>query len=346
MPYSDNLYSIDSDDEYPDVEPLVEHSAYHISSQQQEEQTLASSGTGPQEEVDEDPDHALSPADGNFPSTHTHVTGARTPGTSSHVPHVPNILVRDPSLEQGSTAESKAREARQEREAAAAAAASDNGLVGSVVNNSSTITGEVSSSPRATSPTSSSAYHPTPSTSSRATHYQPSTAGAYSSYAPSTTSHNTSHTPRRSSYNPTLPLLPREAPPAYTPSPTTTSGYTGSTSPTSPTASSQGHSEFSRNYRTFSQSSMGRAEEARGLLAEPESMGGPSDDDLGNVTPTWRDRVRRRVPYLNWRNCRYAAVCLVLLILTVGFLINGINSVEKDVSTHFTYHSPCVKAHI
>jgi hypothetical protein len=82
---------------------------------------------------------------------------------------------------------------------------------------------------------------------------------------------------------------------------------------------------------------MGRAEETRGLLAHPESMGGPSDDDFGDVAPTWRDRVRRRVPYLNWRNCRYAAVCLVLLLITIGFLVSGITSVKKDVSTQLTY---------
>lgn len=336
MPYSDNLYSIDSDDEYPDVEPLAGHGTYLALSQQQG-QPLASSGTRPLE-WDEDPDNVLSPADGNFPARHTDLGATRTPGTSPyyapHVPHVPNVMVSDPSLEQGSTAESKAREARQERKAAAAtAAADDEWEASSLVNTSSANPDEPASSSRAASPHFSSAHHPTSSTSSRATHYQPSTAGAYSSYSPSTTSHNISHAPRRSIYTPASPFFPREAPPAYTPSPTTT--YTGSTSPTSPTASSQGHSSLSTNYQTFWQPSMGRSEETRGLLAQPESMGGPPDDDFGNVAPTWRDRVTRAAPYLSWRNCRYAAVCLVLLLLAGGFLIDGIVSVEKDVSIPF-----------
>ncbi|OIW25791.1 hypothetical protein CONLIGDRAFT_684332 [Coniochaeta ligniaria NRRL 30616] len=327
MPYSDNLYSIDSDDEFPDLEPLADHGAYPVPSPQQS-RPLASPETGPEED-DQDPDHALSPADGNFPTTHTYQTGNRSPRTSSHVPHVPNILVRDPSLEQGSTAESKAREARQEQQAA------DSNLNSPAVDadtDTSPVVPQDDQSPsRATSPRSSSAYTPTSPTSSRSTHYQPSTAGAYSAYAPSTASHNTSHVPRRSIYTASSPFLPREAPPAYTPSRTATSTYTGSTSPTSPTASSTGQSDFPRNYQTFSQVGMGRVEETRGLLAPPESMGGPSGDDFGDVTPAWRDRVRRRVPYLNWRNCRYAAVCLVLLLLTVGFLVSGITSVKKDL---------------
>lgn len=329
MPYSDNLYSIDSDDEYPDVEPVGGHGAYALPSEEPE-QPLGSQ-TGAQDQ-DDDPEHALSPADGNFPS---HVPGARTQGASSHVPYVPNILVRDPSLEQGTTAESKAREARQERLAA------DNNLERTTP---STISDHGQSPSRATSPQSSSAYPPTPSTPSRPTHYQPSTAGAYSNNSSSTASHTSSHGPRRSIYSQPTPILPRDAPPAYTPSPTVTSGYTGSTSPTSATALSPVQSDFSRNYSTFSQPSMRRPEESRGLLADPESMGGPSDDDLGNVSPAWRDRVRRRMPYLNWRNCRYAAVCVVLLLVTIGFLVSGITNVKDDVSTsslmEYSYSSP------
>lgn len=338
MPYSDNLYSIDSDDEFPDLEPLAAPGAYSGPSPQPLQQPLASPETSRQED-DQDPDHALSPADGNFPAQDTNVTGTRTPGTSSYVPrgpYVPNVLVRDPSLEQGSTAESKAREARQDRQAA------DSNLDSPAEDAlPSPIVPQDDQSPsRTTSPHSSSVYtptSPTSPTSSRATHYQPSTAGAYSTYAPSTATHNTLHVPRRSIHTSSSPFLPREAPPAYTPSSTVTSTYTGSTSPTSPTASSQGQSSFPRNYQTFSQRTMGRPEETRGLLSQPESMGGPPDDEFGNVTPAWRDRVRRRVPYLNWRNCRYAAVCLVLLLITIGFLVSGITSVKRDVSTTISH---------
>jgi hypothetical protein len=86
---------------------------------------------------------------------------------------------------------------------------------------------------------------------------------------------------------------------------------------------------------------MGRAEESRGLLAHPESMGGPPamDDEYADITPAWRDRVRRRLPYLNWRNCRYVSVCLVLLLITVGFLMNAITSVivDDDVSDSYLF---------
>ncbi|KAK4102036.1 hypothetical protein N658DRAFT_531134 [Parathielavia hyrcaniae] len=75
MPYSDNLYSVL--DNESDMEP-----------------------------VDAEDPHILSPTDGYF---------GTAMGTSPNVPHVPNVMVQDPSLER-STAEGKAREAEQERQ--------------------------------------------------------------------------------------------------------------------------------------------------------------------------------------------------------------------------------------
>lgn len=292
---------VDEDDS--DVEPVADHG---VQEEPQRHHVLESAETSEGQWQEEDPEHVLSPVDGYF-------TGTGTSGGSSNVPKVPNVMVRDPTLEPGTTAESKAREARQER------SANDDTLDSSSV---------VDDTPqRVTSPQSSSAYQPTPSITSRSTpYYQPSTATHYSSHSRSTTTSPsyTSYAPRRSIYTQRSPLLPTEAPPAYTPSPTTSN-----TSPTSPTTSSP---DFSRNYQTFHQT-MGRPAEAERLLAEPESMGNPPDDEFAHASPTWRDRVRRRVPSLNWKNCRVVSAVLVLLLVTAGFLtmiISGTQEVSLD----------------
>jgi hypothetical protein len=76
---------------------------------------------------------------------------------------------------------------------------------------------------------------------------------------------------------------------------------------------------------------MGRREETQGLLAhEPESMGRPEDEYAGEVSG-WRERLRRRIPYVNGRNCKLVLLALILLILTAGFLVAMITSV-KEVS--------------
>lgn len=78
---------------------------------------------------------------------------------------------------------------------------------------------------------------------------------------------------------------------------------------------------------------MGRRDEARGLLAghPPESMGGDPDDvSGGDVEMAWRERVRRRVPFVNGRNCRMVGLALVLLLMTVGFLVSMIQGVRHD----------------
>ena len=66
-------------------------------------------------------DELMSPADGYFGShrdgepTRARYAGGTGP-TSGQLPVVPNVMVEDPSLQQGSTAEAKAREAAEEQE--------------------------------------------------------------------------------------------------------------------------------------------------------------------------------------------------------------------------------------
>lgn len=318
MPYSDNLYSMVDDDQ--DSEPIGLQDP-RFEEQPETDGHWDQTGTG------EDPDfEAFSPTDGYFHSAST------TAPVSSNVPHVPNIWVRDPSLEQGSTADSKAREAHRE----------------TLTNN-----------PHLNSPTGSSRQHPlhhhrpAPSSSSLAedgasayyTYYQPSHHSSSSSsgaahyqpsgaaYTPSTTTVSyTSSGPRQQlgrDHQSSHPLFPQDAPPAYTPSPTT--------SPTSTPA----QNSWPRNYQTFLQPSsnnnnMGR-EESQGLLANennnPESMGAPDDEYQGFI-PAWRERVRRRHPFLNGRPCKMLLLGLGLLAITLGFVVSSVTSVRDEVRRH------------
>ncbi|SPQ20337.1 75e0e052-2973-41ec-983c-35fac2ee2d5d [Thermothielavioides terrestris] len=121
MPYSDNLYSA-LDDEFDD-EPIGEPSSQRgehgpglTAARHAGLDTLhafADTYADPGELVDTEDPHALSPTDGYFGSAPDTPSGTGVPA-SAQVPHVPNVLVEDPSL-QRNTAESKAREAEQER---------------------------------------------------------------------------------------------------------------------------------------------------------------------------------------------------------------------------------------
>jgi len=292
MPFSDNLYSMVDDDS--DTEPIG-----RPEEQPENDEHWDQSVTGDGADYE-----AFSPTDGYFHS-------ASTAPASSNVPHVPNVWVRDPSLEQGSAADSKAREAHRE------ALGNDH----HPLNSPGVSRLQPSTSSGDDHSTYSYPYQPahrgSTSNSSRATHYQPSVAA----YTPSTTASYTSDAPRRQGPNQRSPFLPQDAPPAYTPSPTT--------SPTS----SPSQTTRPRNYQTFLQPNMGR-EEAQGLLAHnPESMGSP-DDELRGIMPAWSERARRRHPYLNGRNCRVMLLGLALLAITIGFLVSSITSVRNEVSRH------------
>lgn len=254
--------------------------------------------------------------------------GASGAAASSQVPHVPDVWVADPSLEHGSTAESKAREAREEQEQNRERFNNRYPvLAGDRIISSPAAGGFIGgNSPSTRSPVHTHTRTHTRSTSSNSfnygSHYQTSR------YTPP----STSATPSRSRRSETLysersSLFshPSEAPPAYTPSPTSP------TSTGSPT-----------NYRTFSQSSMGRPEEAQGLLAghhRPESMADHGEEELYDAEPAWRERVKRRLPWFNGRNCRAVLLCLVLLLITVGFLVTMFTSFKQEVSTYASLYA-------
>ena len=314
-PYSDNMYSMVDDDS--DVDPIDDPL---------QAQTVLN------DQEDQDPTEQqvlLSPSDGYFraseqatsPSSQAQDSWQPSYSTraaaSSQVPHVPDVWVADPSLEHGSTAESKAREAREEQEQNRQRF---NDRYPALAGNRSTTSPAAGGSIGGNIPSTHSPAH-TRSTSSNSfnygSHYQTSR------YTPP----STAATPSRSRRSETLysersSLFshPNEAPPAYTPSPTSP------TSAASPT-----------NYRTFSQSSMGRPEEAQGLLAghhRPESMADHGDEELYDAEPAWRERVKRRLPWFNGRNCRAVLLCLVLLLITIGFLVTMFTSVKQEVSTY------------
>jgi hypothetical protein len=308
MPYSDNLYSmVDEDDS--DVEPVIDYGGYLVGREvpgRQATQTSEATRLAQGQEEEEDEDHpARVPSPVNSFATST---GGET-RTSSNNPRIPNVMVRDPTLEPGTTAESKAQEARQERLANEGAAQDDP---------------TVDAPLRVTSPIrSSSARRPVSTASSRSTStadYEPSTAAYHPSASRSASSSSyTSHAPRNI-YTQRSSLLPTEAPPAYTPSPTTTDS-----SPSSPLTSSQG---FSNNYQTFQSAIMGRPGETQRLLAGPQSMGGPAYDEGMLATPTWQDRVRRRGL---GRGCSVASIALLLILATAGLLGATIKSGTHQV---------------
>lgn len=248
---------------------------------------------------------------------------------SSQVPHVPNVWVSDPSLEQGSTAESKAREAQEERDlnrrragrphpsnfASLPHAAGDG--VSSTFPSLNTTTSAAATSPSTTfGPGQQPRYAFGPGLS-----YAPSS----QRYTPSSSSAAPSRSHRSGTIYSERSSLFSEAPPAYTPSPTSTT-----------TASS--------NYQTIRPPNMGRISESesRGLLASheyhqsaPQDMGGQADDDYTYTrTGSWRDRVRSRVSGLNGRTCKLVALGVILLFVTVGFLVSSIVGVKDEVSTY------------
>ncbi|KAK2607002.1 hypothetical protein N8I77_005715 [Diaporthe amygdali] len=261
--------------------------------------------------------HPLSPSRSQG-SAHANPSSRYSEAASSQVPHVPDIWVNDPSLEQGSTAESKAREAQEERELSRRRAgrpypSNFASLPHSGDGGSSTFP-SLNPNPSITSGPGQSryAYGPGLSSAPYSQRYTPS-----SSAAPSRSHRSGTIYSERSS-------LFSDAPPAYTPS------------PTSPTTTSS-------NYQTFQPSNMGRISESesRGLLASheyqtvPQDMGGQADDDYTFTrTGNWRDRVRSRVSKLNGRTCKLVALGVVLLFVTIGFLVSSFLGVKDERRIH------------
>ncbi|KAK3997048.1 hypothetical protein QBC44DRAFT_256297 [Cladorrhinum sp. PSN332] len=324
MPYSDNLYSFMDDDDDGEQFGLVEDPSLR-----QQAQTVS------QVEDDNDNDDAdvLSPSDGYFSN--------RSEVSCNVVPRVPNVLVEDPSLPRGSTAESKAREAEEEMRRPSSGTSlgyqrQDN--VRPHVDTSST-----------TSHTSAQQQQYrngiAPQSERQATHYQPSSSSSNSNFAPSVagTSSNASYTPytaRRAAYGSDRRFLPpsqeEDLPPAYTPS------------PTSPRSSvTQSTSDTLRNYRTFSPAvpvnvgNMGRWEpdsgERRGLLGrerererDPESMRDRGFDGGGDG---WVDWIRRRADFGGWEKWKNILVGVVFVLVTCGLFISMLSG-GREGSPH------------
>lgn len=288
--------------------------------------------------------HAASTSASAGPST-----SGYTAATSAQVPRVPDVWVSDPSIAQESTAESKAREAREERELLnsrrRAAGQLDVPNPSALTFPSSHQVGRGGYPPTPSHPDSQSQSSSSSSTStsgSSGSHPRYAFGPGLSSvlqYVPPT------HSPQR--YTPPFPTalsrpqrsgtvyserssLFSEAPPAYTPSPTTSSPTT-----------------VSSVYQTFSPSSpfnMGRPSESesQGLLAgqhnqyrSPQDMGGErtEGDYYSTFTPTgdWRDRARGCVPHFTGRTCKFVVLGLVLVFVTVGFIASSFVGVEDKV---------------
>jgi hypothetical protein len=351
MPYSDNLYSMLDDES--DIEQIGDSPAQDgndglgvASGVSRLDAHAATHMDGPEavgsgDAVDDEDPHALSPTDGYF-ATATDTPSGTTVPTSSNVPYVPNVLVEDPSL-QRSTAESKAREAEQERLRNAHSLASSDG--GNTPASSSLSPSRATAAFRDGS---SSAYGMAPaarsiassSQSVGATYYSPSS----STYNPTavTSSSPIVHSTRRAAYGGEhFPSLPREAPPAYTPSPTSPSDASGL--------------GLSRNYRTFSQATdaiainMGRPEETQGLLAhQPESMRDHYTEGH-DTSGTWRGRARRMTHHANRGGCcKIVLIALLLCLVTSGVLSSIFTGTKRRVSYHgslLLFHLLIVKRH-
>ncbi|TPX07798.1 uncharacterized protein E0L32_010485 [Thyridium curvatum] len=301
---------------------------------------------------------AYRPSD-HVPSSPSRDVDAGFAGYTPHVPDVwvqDPSLVRQQEGGGSSTAADKAREAEEERSANAPSGALNSSTTsGSTPARSATgfyhgrhqhLQQQLPSAARDNLALAYDSPTATYNTSPPSSRYAPSSradTGGHSQYTPSTSSsgrfyphhhyhhHHHQHSNSGASsvgagsssgraFSERSSLLPSEAPPAYTPSATTTASNSGDP-PTSPTARAAGSTHA---YSTFLRSpAMGRRDEARGLLAghPPESMGGDPDDvSGGDVEMAWRERVRRRVPFVNGRNCRMVGLALVLLLMTVGFL--------------------------
>lgn len=361
VPYSDNMYSSLHGDDDSDVDYAAAAGPSSSSPATSFYRPLADSSQGDHEE---DPS-ALSPTDGYFhaspppdaaasaaaagygfsgdsyyrPQHQYHNSVSSAGPTSSNVPHVPDVWVADPSLEQGSTADSKRREAEEDR--------LRNRGGDDVSSYYHTRADDISSPYPQASPTtggrnaplsSSFIYTPTHSRGhilSASNQHQPQHTtyhpGRYMPSPTTTTSHSHSNSNSHSReapgvYSERPAVLPSEAPPAYTPS------------PISPPSSPQGQTPVRPNYSTFPQrDTMGRPESEQLLgnnYNDPQSMtGSPSGDNSYGTAPAWRRQPRRGLNFLRRHNCRVALLGLLLLVVTLGFLANPFTVVNDKVRT-------------
>ncbi|KAI0556281.1 hypothetical protein F4679DRAFT_26472 [Xylaria curta] len=226
----------------------------------------------------EDYSDQLSPSDGRFPSSSSNIT-----------PHIPNVFIPDPTLQQETErgAESKASEAEEDRLLSSRRDSVHSHWESSIQS--------LSRLEQATTAT----------TASVLRHHDQVT------YPQSSASQGPSRAlPSRAR----SPSVYSEAPPAYSPSPIAPVPSRTTTQQDRP-----------RNYNTFGNSrTMGAPEvESERLLGpQPESMGAPVDEERGTA-PVWARRVRGRLP--KWFSWKYALLALIVLIVSIAFL-TGISS--------------------
>lgn len=308
MPYSDNLYSALDDDE-SDIEVTVGDDLNHPGSGLRGDTDTASHVLGT--EGDDEIEDALSPTDGYFQSSSSSAS-ALEPATSSNVPRVPNVWVQDPSLAPDSTGENKAQEAARER----------------TTNAQHTSEPQRQSTTNTTPPTIYRYPEPTsPSSSTRPDAYHQQSSSRHAPSGPWPTASYTPYSPHRLAYGPGPSFIPAEAPPAYTPSPT-------STSTTNPPA----NGDVLTNYSTFSPAQtspnttapMGGQDESQGLLShEPQSMGGTSVEPQQGSVP-WFGRARRKLTARGTGKSIVVAGLLVFLVF--GFLRAAFDAGQDQVS--------------
>lgn len=255
---------------------------------------------------EEDCASRLSPSDGQFPTSSSNAT-----------PHVPNILVPDPTLllshhqetEIEREGKSKAREAEEEalliRSHNNTTADTDFGYDPS--ESSSQLLRQAAATTTTTTP---------PHVSLPHHHYHEVT------YSQSSAAQAPARTVPGRAWSPSV---YSEVPPAYSPSPVsppTASGSATATTTTTTTILNQ-QGRLSRNYNTFGVNRiMGAPDfEAERLLGQhqPESMGGPPDEEAGaDIPPAWSRRVRRCLP--GWLGWKYGLLALVVLVLSAATL--------------------------
>ncbi|KAJ8130286.1 hypothetical protein O1611_g3346 [Lasiodiplodia mahajangana] len=242
-------------------------------------------------------------SDGEDYASQLSPSNGQFPASSSNItPRIPNILIADPTLQQRTEEgdESKARDRDEDKFL-------------------------ISSQTYSTYHSSESSFsfsrleQATASTSTSTPHHHHQVTYSQSSASRSSPQVSLGRARSQSVYS--------EAPPAYSPSPI---------SPIT-SRSNGGQQDQSRNYNTFGISRIMGAPEVeneRLLGPQPESMGGPVDEEHGRGA--WVRRARKRVP--SWLSWKYALLGLVVLIVSVAFL-SGISSSspsrkgdDKDIS--------------
>ena len=374
MPYSDNLYSmVDGDDSDAEIEnpprPSQQQSPIPGAQTEARQQWLpATHGHTPRDNRDAHIDtaawhapaagdvdeQALSPSDGYFHGASS-TAPTHTP-TSSNVPYVPNVWVSDPSLGESSKAESKAREAYQEslanRDHSSAyqgfvPLAPGTGLGGTPFTSTQASSTDSRSRHDDYTPAPSTYSYPTGSTQAYASQGSGSVSGpslssgtathtrrSSSAYTPSATASYRSYTPRRPEYGRRPSLVPSEAPPAYTPSPTspTEANYPrnyntfSQPEPAAVVSNSSSNNSSNSNIVTNNNSNMGRPEETQSLLSgQPQSMANPDGSHEG-TTPAWKEGIIRR-----GHRCKKILIGLLLFLVALGFITSFATAVSEEV---------------